>query len=67
MAEACKFCGAKGAMDMTIPPLSYYKQGRRGQGAMTPMWAEATYSPTLDAVVCPPCFKLRFYKVAADA
>lgn len=57
----CDFCGAPGGMDMTIPPLAFYKQGRRSQGAMTPMWAPAEWSPTLGAIVCPPCFKPRFY------
>lgn len=57
----CEFCGRSGSMDMTVQPTSFYRQGRRGQGAMTAMWAPAEYSETLGAVCCPQCFKPRFY------
>jgi hypothetical protein len=58
----CEFCGKPGSMDMTVQPTAFYRQGRCGQGAMTATWVAAEYSPTLDAVCCPRCFKRRFYR-----
>lgn len=61
----CEFCGASGGFDMTRYPARFHRQGRRGQGAMTAQWAPATYSESLDAVCCIPCFQPRFYRQAA--
>lgn len=61
---ACEFCGQPGGWDLA-PGSSFRKQGRRNQGAMTPQWCEADWSETLQAVVCPPCFKQRFYRRAS--
>lgn len=58
----CDFCGNAGGFDMSG---SYHRQGRGNQGAMTPLWAPAEFSPTLDAVACPRCFTERFYKLTS--
>lgn len=63
--ERCEFCGSTGCHDLRAYPAHFYKQGRRGQGAMTPKWVTPTYSPTLDAVACHACFQKRFYATAA--
>lgn len=37
MSATCDFCGARGGMDLTVAPARYLRQGRRHQGAMTPL------------------------------
>jgi hypothetical protein len=60
----CEFCGATGGLDSSA---SYRNVGRRNQGAMTPQWAPAEYSPTLGAVCRPKCFKRRFYAATSKS
>jgi hypothetical protein len=70
MTEAsgvCEFCGEPGARDMRALPNGFHKQGRRNQGAMTPQYSPAEYSPTLGAVCCVACFQQRFYTLKGAA
>jgi hypothetical protein len=59
-APACEICGVRGGLDSSARDR---RQGRRNQGAMTPLYAATERSESLDMDVCPRHFSLLFYRL----
>lgn len=59
--QRCEECGSTGGWDLSVTPASYRKQGRRGQGGMSPQWCPAEFSPLFKAVLCLACWRRRFW------